>query len=115
MVQRVLAITGAMTIALGLVACGGSSSSSSTGGSSGHTVTIQNFAFRPAALTVSPGTTVTWTNQDTDTHTVTADDKKFDSKNLAQGKTFSMQFQTAGTHKYHCSIHSYMTGTITVG
>src|SRR4029077_8663521 len=38
----------------------------------GNAVAIKNFAFAPAALTVKAGTTVTWTNQDTDAHTVTS-------------------------------------------
>lgn len=38
----------------------------------------------------------------------------FDSKNMAQGRSFSYTFSKAGTFTYHCDIHSYMTGTVTV-
>ena len=77
-------------------------------------VTIKGFAFQPAALEVAVGTTVTWTNQDTTGHTVTADDASFDSGTVNGGATFSQVFNTAGTFAYHCKIHSSMHGTITV-
>jgi plastocyanin len=87
---------------------------SAAGGGGGNAVTVQNFAFAPATLEVAVGTTVTWTNQDSTGHTVTADDGSFDSKTIASGQTFSQAFPTAGTFAYHCSIHSTMTATITV-
>jgi len=79
-----------------------------------ESVAIQNLAFQPGTLTVPVGTTVTWTNNDSTQHTVTADDGSFDSGVLQQGATFSQTFTTAGTFSYHCNIHSSMTGTITV-
>ena len=84
------------------------------GGGGGNAVTIQNFAFGPADLSVAVGTTVTWTNADAASHTVTADDGSFDSSTLAGGATFTQTFSTAGTFAYHCKIHSSMHGTITV-
>ena len=78
-------------------------------------MTIQNFAFSPVTLTVSVGTRVTWTNQDGSIHTATADDKSFDTGNIAAGATGSTTFSRAGTFTYHCTIHQYMTGTIAVG
>jgi plastocyanin len=80
----------------------------------GSTVAIANFAFAPASVTVAVGTTVTWTNSDSASHTVTADDGSFKSAKLANGATFSQTFTTAGTFTYHCSIHPSMTATITV-
>ena len=77
-------------------------------------VTITGFAFKPATLDVAVGTTVTWTNQDSVGHTVTADDASFDSGTVNGGTTFSQVFSTAGTFAYHCKIHSSMHGTITV-
>jgi plastocyanin len=84
------------------------------GGGGGNAVTIQNFAFNPSTIEVAVGTTVTWTNQDTAGHTVTADDGSFDSKTLATGATFQQTFSTAGTFTYHCTIHSSMKATVTV-
>jgi plastocyanin len=60
------------------------------------------------------GTTVTWTNNDSVTHTVTADAGAFDSGALSPGHTYSFTFRTSGTYSYHCSIHRSMTATIIV-
>lgn len=91
------------------------SSSSSTPAAT-DSVTIDNFAFSPADITVKAGATVTWTNKDSVTHTVTETDslKGPDSGNLASGKTYSFTFTAAGTYHYHCSIHPEMLGTVTV-
>jgi plastocyanin len=78
-------------------------------------VAIGGFAFSPASLTVSVGDTVTWTNNDQQTHTATADDASWNSGNIAGGGgTKAVTFTTAGTFPYHCAIHSSMTGTLTV-
>jgi plastocyanin len=77
-------------------------------------VTIQNFAFSPATITVTVGTTVTWTNNDGATHTVTSDTGVFDSGNMANGKTYSRTFSQAGTFTYHCTIHPNMKATVIV-
>ena len=76
-------------------------------------VDITNFAFVPATVTISRGTTVVWTQQDSGvSHTVTG--TGFDSGPLSQGDTFNQTFNEAGTFNYHCSIHTTMTGTIIV-
>lgn len=77
-------------------------------------VTISNFSFGPDELEVKVGTTVTWTNRDGKSHTVTADDGGFDSGSLGRGDSFSFTFLEIGTFNYHCEIHSGMTGAITV-
>jgi len=79
-------------------------------------VTIQNFAFSPATITVKPGTTVTWTNQDGASHTITSDSTPaaFSSATLANGATYQFTFTAPGTYPYHCSIHPSMTGTVVV-
>lgn len=79
-------------------------------------VTINNFAFTPADITVKKGTKVTWTNQDSTTHTVTEADGKTgpDSQTLANGQSYSFTYDQTGTFSYHCSIHPEMTGTVTV-
>jgi plastocyanin len=80
----------------------------------GPAIAIAGFAFDPATLSVGTETTVTWTNNDTAAHTVTADDGSFDSKTIAPGATFTHSFGREGTYAYHCAIHSSMTATITV-
>ena len=77
-------------------------------------VDIEGFAFQPATLTVPPGTTVTWTNQDNAPHTVTSVDGKFDSGSLSKGQEFSFNFTEPGVYDYHCKIHPSMRGQIEV-
>jgi plastocyanin len=79
-----------------------------------NAVTISNFSFAPPSITIGPGQTVTWTNKDSTTHTVTEDKGAWDSKNLAVGATFQQKFDQAGTFTYHCNIHSSMKGTVVV-
>ena len=77
-------------------------------------VSIQGFAFNPSSITVPMGTTVTWTNNGSVTHTVTSDTGAFDSGNLAPGKTFTFTFSQSGSFAYHCKIHTYMHATVVV-
>ena len=77
-------------------------------------ITIQGFAFGPATITIPVGTKVTWTNNDPATHTVTSDTGAFDSKNMANGASFSFTFTQAGSYAYHCAIHPRMVATIVV-
>lgn len=76
-------------------------------------VTIDNFTFAPAALTVKVGTTVTWKNQDDIPHTVVSAGK-FKSKALDTDDSFSFTFTSTGDYTYFCSLHPHMTGTIKV-
>ena len=84
-----------------------------TASSSGNSVSIMNFSFNPNGLTVKVGTKVTWTNHDSVTHTVTANQGAFNSPVLP-GSSFSFTFTKAGTYAYHCMIHPYMMATIVV-
>jgi plastocyanin len=79
-----------------------------------NTVSIANFSFSPSSLMVTKGTTVTWTNNDSAPHTVTADDGSFTSGTLNQGDTYSYTFDAAGTINYHCSIHPMMKASVMV-
>lgn len=79
-----------------------------------NSVLISNFKFSPATLTVKVGDTVTWMNQDSVDHSITADDGSFDTGLFAQGKTASNTFNQAGTFAYHCGVHPNMQGTIIV-
>lgn len=76
------------------------------------TVTINNFAFSPATITIKHGTTVLWKNLQSVPHTVTADNGSFSSGVLQKGKTYRHTFTTAGTITYHCKIHPFMHGTV---
>lgn len=95
------------------------SQTTSTSGST--TIIIQNFAFNPASITISRGSTVTWTNQDSVQHQIINDatatagqGQIFESSPIGQGQSYSFTFTTAGTYPYHCNIHPYMKGTVIV-
>jgi predicted lipoprotein with Yx(FWY)xxD motif/plastocyanin len=81
---------------------------------SAEKVNITDFAYDPETLTISQGTTVTFTNMDDVEHTVTAKDGTFDSGMLKKGKTYTHTFDQAGTYTIYCKPHPFMTMTITV-
>ena len=75
---------------------------------------LGNRAFMPDELDVAVGTTVTWMNTDSISHTSTSDANAWNSGIVAPGGQFSFAFQTAGTFQYHCAIHPGMVGTVVV-
>ena len=80
-------------------------------------VSISGYMFMPSVISVKRGTTVTWTNHDQVSHTVTADNSSSaapSSMDIAPNGTYRFTFQTAGTYTYHCFPHPYMHGTIVV-
>ncbi|WP_375482255.1 cupredoxin family copper-binding protein [uncultured Mycobacterium sp.] len=81
---------------------------------SGDAVSIDNFAFVPAKLSVAAGSTVTWTNRDEEPHTVAASDGSFHSPGMGAQASYSHTFSAPGTVDYICSIHPFMRGTVVV-
>jgi plastocyanin len=77
-------------------------------------VIIENYAYSPATLTVSAGTTVTWTNRDSVQHTVTSRAPLFDSGLFGKDKSYSYTFTQKGSYEYYCIPHPYMTGKVIV-
>lgn len=77
-------------------------------------VTIKNFMFAPATVTIKSGTTVTWTNKDNEPHTVASDSGLFRSGAMDTDESFSFKFDKPGTYHFACSIHPMMVGTIVV-
>jgi plastocyanin len=85
---------------------------------------LTDTAFQPNPVQVSVGDTVTWTNDDTQPHTVTSGqngqpDGRFDSSPnfnplMAPGQTFSHTFTEAGEYPYYCALHPNMVGTVSV-
>jgi plastocyanin len=71
-------------------------------------------SFVPNPVTVTAGSTVTWTNNDTITHNSISDTGVWTSGNIAPGGTFAFTFQSKGTFTYKCTIHAGMVGTVTV-
>jgi plastocyanin len=80
----------------------------------GPAVSIENFNFTPADLTVPAGTTVVWTNHDDVEHTVTASDNGFSSPSIPTDGQFSFTFTAPDTYTYFCAIHPFMTAKVTV-
>ncbi len=77
-------------------------------------VTIEGFAFKPAEITIAVGSTIVWRNKDSVTHTVTAQNRLFDSGSLLGGDTFSYTFNEKGIYEYYCIYHPYMNGKVIV-
>ena len=129
--HRTLIIGLAISASLALAACGSSASpaaappsaaaspaasaaASQAAAAGASAITIQNFAFAPASLTVKDGTTVTWTNNDSPTHSVKWADGAAGSSPLTTGSSYTRTFATPGTYAYVCGIHASMHGTIVV-
>lgn len=79
-----------------------------------YNVTIENMEFTPKALTVHPGDRVVWTNKDLFPHTVTADGKVFDSREIAANASWTYTAGKSGEYAYTCTLHTTMAGTLTV-
>jgi plastocyanin len=79
-----------------------------------HTIAMEGVAFVPASLTVKRGDTVVWVNKDMFAHTATADDRSFDSKDIAARKTWKHVAGKSGTFAYVCTLHPTMKGTLIV-
>jgi plastocyanin len=90
------------------------------GGGSGGTgpgtqVSMKDIKFNPGTVTIKAGGKVTWTNDDSVGHDVTADDFESGSPGgIEGGSTFSHTFKKAGTYNYVCSVHPGMKGTVKV-
>jgi len=97
---------------LTLAGCGTNTATNPSTTANANSISIENYAFNPATLTVKVGTTVTWTNNDSAVHQIQSGD--FNSKMLSKGQTFSFTFNQAGNFDYACSIHPTMTGSIIV-
>jgi plastocyanin len=121
--RRIAAVLLLPVLGLAVTACSSSDSSSkskttpksasaSPAKSTGSTITIKNFMFSTA--TVKAGQMVTVKNMDSTTHTVTADDGSFNTGDIAAGSSATFTPSSPGSVKYHCNIHNYMTGTLTV-
>ena len=110
-----------------LAACGGgddgndasastkSASSQSGSSTSSSAVTISDFKFQPATITVAGGTGVTVTNDDSTAHTATADDgNSFDTGTVDPGSSGTISVKKPGSYPYHCDIHPFMHGKLVV-
>jgi plastocyanin len=120
----VLAAVFAMTLLL--AACGGddttnggqdggtpSETATETEGGGGPDLTIVDFSFSPADLTVSDGDTITVSNIGDTSHTFTTEDGAID-ETVAPGEEIEVAIEGVDSQAFHCRFHSQMTGTLTV-
>ena len=76
--------------------------------------------YAPDEVSVRPGHTVTWVNEDVDSHTITSGtpesgpDGMFDSGLIGTGSSFSHRFQRRGRYRYFCMVHPWQDGAVTV-
>ncbi|MGH3688268.1 MAG: cupredoxin domain-containing protein [Pseudonocardiaceae bacterium] len=100
-----------------VMGCGGGAGREGTSGAAAapDTIVIKNFTFVPATVTVAAGTRITVINQDQAPHTVTANDKSFDTATIAGGQRGEIMAPgKPGSYSYLCTFHQYMTGTLIV-
>jgi plastocyanin len=76
--------------------------------------TVQDFLFQPARLEIASGTTIVWTNDGQVMHTVSAEDRSFDSGSIEPGRRRSITFSRPGSFTFHCTPHPFMRGVIVV-
>jgi hypothetical protein len=75
---------------------------------------LTRWHYEPAEVTVPAGSTVVWFNQGKEDHTVTADDRSFDSGYKKKGASWQRAFPRPGRYAYHCAPHPWMKGTVVV-
>ena len=102
-----------MGILFALAVCAQIAQAAATAKSSAK-VSIANFEFTPAEITIAPGESVTWTNDDGAPHGLEYRDGAKGTDLLLPGATFSRRFDRPGTYDYNCSVHPYMTGRVIV-
>jgi plastocyanin len=128
MIRPLALLFACLTLGLAVAACGGDDDGDSgnadtkaqpaptaEGEAGGAAVSMKDIKFNPGEVTVKPGETVTWTNDDSVGHDVTADGfKSGDPGGMQQGDTFEHKFDKAGTFDYVCTVHPGMKGTVLV-
>jgi len=100
-------------IAIIITSCYKSKNSYNNNGNS-YKISMKNSVFSPANLTITTGSSVTWMNDDSVIHTVTATDGSFNSGDIATGSSYTKTFSSAGTINYSDSHNSAMTGVLIV-
>ena len=114
--SRLIAVVVGAVLAVTLAGCSSSSTSTTPGGGAttapAGTLTAANTAFSPSDVTTGPDGLLTVTNEDSFTHTFTMDDGSVDQE-IPAGQTIQVTITTAGP--FHCSIHTSMTGNVTLG
>ena len=79
-----------------------------------HTVLIEGMRFQPEGLTVAAGDTVVWINRDMVPHTATSASARFDSHEIAPGKSWTHTVRATGEFGYICTYHPLMKAILRV-
>lgn len=105
-----------LLLAPAALAIGSTAASAGAAAAATASIDVLDNSFSPPALSVIPGTVVTFTNRGARAHTVTASSpaNAFDSGYIMPGASWTFTFTTSGTYVYHCEVHTGMAGTITV-
>ena len=111
---RLLAAIGGFLVALFVLAACAHIAQAATTAEASAKVSIANFAFTPGEITIAPGESVTWTNDDGAPHGLEFHDGAPGTDLLLPGASFSRKFDRPGTYDYNCSVHPYMTGRVIV-
>lgn len=104
----------ALVVAVVALTAGLSAATAETADAPTRTVAMPGKLYEPARLDVLVGTMVTWRNDDSTNHTVTADDDAFASGYVPPGGSFSFAFARQGRYAFHCTIHKFMRGEVNV-
>lgn len=97
-----------------VAACVGASPAAVVSPKPAAIVHINDFKYNPTPVTVNTGDTVEFINDDSEAHTVTADDKSFDSGGMDTSDTWSHTFTKAGKYTYFCALHPWMKAVVIV-
>jgi plastocyanin len=123
--RRWMRLLGALfAVTLLVSACGGDDGEPADGGGNGEEtngddggggadLTIVDFSFSPAELSVTDGQTITVANIGENSHTFTTDDETVD-ETIGAGETLDIDLTGVASGGFHCRFHSQMTGTLTV-
>jgi plastocyanin len=103
-----------IAVMIGLVWLAGSMMAGHALAARSAAVGIKEFKFAPTALEIRTGTTVTWTNRDEETHTITSATGAFASAGLGHDETFAQTFTRPGAYEYFCALHPKMRATVIV-
>ena len=79
-----------------------------------HTVLIEGMRYQPEGLTVAAGDTVVWINRDMVPHTATSAAGRFDSNEIAPGKSWTHTIRATGEFSYICTYHPLMKAILRV-
>jgi plastocyanin len=113
MKTKILWLLGVLIAACVIVSCYKSKSSYNSNTTTSK-ISITSSGYSPASLTVTNGSTVTWTNSDNMTHTVTTTEGSINSGDIAPGSSYSKTFTIADTYTYHDMHNTNMTGVLIV-